>query len=1233
MRTDIVRRVVLSIALGVAMAASAAPFDMWFEARLTDGRTIRIHGVGDEYAARFEDEEGRNLVYNPQAGAYEYAEREDDETFRRRAIERRLKDEEESGLARRWAAMKARRHKKTSSKPMLMAPPEDETHGRIVGVTLLVDFPALDDHGNATTLSQLVHPDVTATDLDNLINGTNFRKYGNASSVREYFADASSGHVDYTNIVIGWIQVPYPREHYDVPTDSDGDCGRRLIGDVLDIIKNNTEYTTLIRQATTDAEGDFLALNIYFAGEAATTWSYGLWAHKWSLSDDLYYNFSISIGGRSCHFFQYQISPVTSSPSIGTFCHENGHLICGFPDLYAYTKEGGIGGGAGYSCLMSHNSDDKIPPNFCAYLRAAAGWVTPKDLPSSSGLVTVSNDLQDVWRFSHPTDPKQYYLIENRQNIGRDAKTKMCGIVIYRCDEAGSNTHGARTTRRVFVDYGNATNRIEYEVSVEQADGLYQVESDDMRWDYTDTWFGNNKAPLYAGRFNSDTIPCARWTDGSAASIDIMRFSRPQHDMTFWNYVPVTGHHVVANDDWENAILLTENIKTTSYDVKGSVNGVNNNATVQPGEPLLSAYADHTVWWKWVAPQDARVTFDTSGSAIDTVLGVYTSAEPGTFSEIAKNDDVSYDDHTSSVTFMATAGEMYYICVGEYDSSGSGEIQLNWMYRPVNDDVENAIPISVDDSGFVTGVNSNASVVTSEPLQQHFAACHTLWWTWTVPRDCSLRLNTVGSVDDFGNTLDTMLGVYTLSGGTFSTIAENNGMDGNADVSVKFIARKDVTYYICVGTSGAGVLGSVRLNWFAGPVNDDWENAFSISGRSGRASGITINATVQEGEPLPRFNPSATDTVWWKWTAPENCRVTFDTIGSEVASNGEDMYTILGAYTRSGGQFLTKGQSGSTWNNNNLDFSRVTFTAEEGVTYYICVSSYHGATGYVELNWESRPANDYWDIAPEISGMSGAVSCGNANVTAQAEDPIADYLEQQGGTAARTAWWKWTAPVDGEVVFDTIGSCDSEGEYAMDTALGIYTYSGVLASPVAETASRKPSEQQARRRRRCPQPRQVHCDCGDDILHLRGHGDLRRRSHFCAYRRNPSELEHGQGDLRRLQLCHGHCIAIRQHALVGVDGAIRRQGDIRHDGFSAVRRRDDGHRPLHLHEFRGDRKLGGGIPEGGRKRQHQPPHDEQRHVHGRGGQEVLHPRRESRQFRNGQGLAELGSAEPQRRVR
>ena len=69
-----------AIAFGVASVVSAAPFDRWFEHKTSDGTVRRIHGVGDEYGARFEDEEGRNLVYNPSKGVYEYAASEDDAT-------------------------------------------------------------------------------------------------------------------------------------------------------------------------------------------------------------------------------------------------------------------------------------------------------------------------------------------------------------------------------------------------------------------------------------------------------------------------------------------------------------------------------------------------------------------------------------------------------------------------------------------------------------------------------------------------------------------------------------------------------------------------------------------------------------------------------------------------------------------------------------------------------------------------------------------------------------------------------------------------------------------------------------------------------------------------------------------------------------------------------------------------------------------------------------------------
>ena len=589
---------VFAAALFAAMSADAAPFERWFDHRLPDGRVVRIHGEGDEYGARFEDESGRPLVYVAAAGRYEYAAKDpatgafaasgvplgaddaavsradlapagaiDDSAATRAAAEERMAAlAEERGTAGRWAALKARTAASREAAEAeaeadgavggpLRAPPSAPTTGRVVGVTLLVDFPLFDETGVETnTLSAVAHPGVTADDLRDLVNGADFSKFGNASSVREYYARATSGHLDYTNVVIGWIKAPFERSHYDVATSSSGTCGRNLLGDVLAAMKTHplykSEWLPALRQASVNGDGEFTALNVFFAGPEATTWSCGLWAHQYVLAYSQYSKLYVPMAdGTEAHFRSYQITPVTASPTIHTFCHESGHMVCDFPDLYAYT---GLGNGVGMWCLMCGRvaGGDTDPQNFCAYLRAAAGWVVPKNLPAESGTVTVAADLQDVWKYPHPTDKKQYYLVENRQASGTDKNLQASGIVIYRCDESGDNTTGARTTKSVFSDYGFATNRLSYEVSVEQADGLYEIERDDStritvngavrrkyNGDPDDAWFDGNGADLYAGQFHALSTPCARWTDGTAAAINLSNFSANGDSMTFWSEV------------------------------------------------------------------------------------------------------------------------------------------------------------------------------------------------------------------------------------------------------------------------------------------------------------------------------------------------------------------------------------------------------------------------------------------------------------------------------------------------------------------------------------------------------------------------------------------------------------------------------------------------------------------------------------------------------------------------
>ena len=95
------------------------------------------------------------------------------EAQREAALARMREKAEETGLAERWAALKERTANAASTSPgLLSAPPSHTTSGTIVGVTLLVDFPMLDADGNETnTLAAAAHPNVTANDLDALING------------------------------------------------------------------------------------------------------------------------------------------------------------------------------------------------------------------------------------------------------------------------------------------------------------------------------------------------------------------------------------------------------------------------------------------------------------------------------------------------------------------------------------------------------------------------------------------------------------------------------------------------------------------------------------------------------------------------------------------------------------------------------------------------------------------------------------------------------------------------------------------------------------------------------------------------------------------------------------------------------------------------------------------------------------------------------------------------------
>lgn len=137
-----------------------------------------------------------------------------------------------------------------------------------------------------------------------------------------------------------------------------------------------------------------------------------------------------------------------------------------------------------------------------------------------------------------------------------------------------------------------------------------------------------------------------------------------------------------ANDNFANAEGITGN--------SGNAAGYNQNATAEASEPAIVGHAaQRSIWYSWTAPFDGGVQFSTRGSAVDTVMGVYTGSALDSLVEVAANDDTSSASAAapkaapagdSGVLFNAVQGTTYYIAVDDKGTKG-GIVRLTWFQQ------------------------------------------------------------------------------------------------------------------------------------------------------------------------------------------------------------------------------------------------------------------------------------------------------------------------------------------------------------------------------------------------------------------------------------------------------------------------------------------------------------------------------------------------------------------------
>jgi hypothetical protein len=220
--------------------------------------------------------------------------------------------------------------------------------------------------------------------------------------------------------------------------------------------------------------------------------------------------------------------------------------------------------------------------------------------------------------------------------------------------------------------------------------------------------------------------------------------------------------------------------------------------------------------------------------------------------------------------------------------------------------------------------------------------------------------------------------------------------------------------------------------WAAAPANDNFNSAIVITGLVGTATGNNISATLQGGEPVPANHGRS---VWWRWTAPSNVCMNFDTIGSLNTDGQTPLDTGLRIYTGTALTSLTL--VAEDLDGGVEETSHVVFNAVSNTTYQIQVTGYifggSADEGTIVLNRRpagSGPANDAFTAATVLAAGGGVIAGTTTNATRDCGEPLLSLNGSPDG--GRSVWYRWTAPASGLWTFFTFSN-------SFDTIMGVYT--------------------------------------------------------------------------------------------------------------------------------------------------------------------------------------------------
>lgn len=392
----------------------------------SDGTRLKIRIYGDEYYHYTVSEEGYTLTTGPK-GDYYYATLSPAGQLISTGVKARpmnqLSNAERQQLGRGFTQglrpLSPTPHKQQIMRTALsknnppatkaaggFTPPERfvdngfSTVGRQKGLVLLAEFPDI-----PFTTGRKEH-------FEELLNSRNYSENGATGSAWQYYYDNSNGRFDPEFVVIGPYTLPHKRSYY---TANDDELAYEMVIDVC-----RMAYTDGVDFSPYSEAGVMRDVFVFYSGggEADGSDPEGIWPHRYSVAYKGTYTFGGNrLAGYACagELSSYE-DGTNRFTSIGTFCHEFGHVL-GWPDLYDtdYATGGQAAGPGTYSLMAngSYNNDSRTPPALSILERWMMGWAEPEVL-DTTGEFRLAPIHQDKGYLIGTDTADDYFLLEYR---------------------------------------------------------------------------------------------------------------------------------------------------------------------------------------------------------------------------------------------------------------------------------------------------------------------------------------------------------------------------------------------------------------------------------------------------------------------------------------------------------------------------------------------------------------------------------------------------------------------------------------------------------------------------------------------------------------------------------------------------------------------------------------------------------------------------------------------------